>query len=310
MGSRGGARRGFAESARLWAVAVRAYAYPASVVPILLGSVFAFHETGSFLWGRFALALAAGMLYHTACNLINDYYDHAYGVDREDTNGGSGVLVRGEMTPREIILGAGACLAAGTAMGLYLASLCGAALLVIGLAGLLGAIFYTATPYSAKYNALGEPLVFGLMGVGMTLGAYFVQTGRFGWNAVWVSLPQAFLVTAILQANDMRDVADDRRSGIRTLAIMLSAPAARGFLGILLLAPYGLLAALVVLKVLPPPALAALLSLPMALGLIALFRGAAGDRDPRLAFAPHRAAALQLVFGLLMCAGTAIGGGA
>ncbi len=45
-------------------------------------------------------------------------------------------------------------------------------------------------------------------------------------------------MTAILQANDTRDLADDRAGGIRTLSILLGPSGARGFCDILLFAPY------------------------------------------------------------------------
>ena len=292
---------------RLWCIAVRAYAYPASVVPILLGSVYAWFVTGMFYWGNFILALIAGMLYHTGCNLINDYYDFKSGVDREETFGGSGVLLSGEMAPREIAIGASVCLIAGSLIGIYFVLLYGLQILAIGVAGLLGAVFYTATKFSAKYNALGEPLVFAMMGVGMVAGGYVVQTGSLGWNAVWVSLPAAFLVAAILQANDTRDIADDRESGIKTIATLLGPAGARSFFSFLVFSSYVSLGILALTGVVPWTALAAVVSLPMALSLHRLFRTFCVEKHERLTFAPHRTAQLHLIFGLLMSFGIIAG---
>jgi 1,4-dihydroxy-2-naphthoate polyprenyltransferase len=207
---------------------VRAYAYPASIVPILLGGVYARHETGWLLPGHLLLALAAGMLYHTGCNLLNDYYDYRYGVDRPGAFGGNGLLVSGMMTPRQIALGAWASLAVGSLIGFYFVCRYGLPVLVIGIAGFLGAVFYTATPYGLKYHALGEPLVFLRMGVGMVLGGFATQGAGVSARACAASLPVAFLVAAILQANDTRDIAGDRESGVTTLSVILG-PGARGF---------------------------------------------------------------------------------
>ena len=132
MRERGAKRVTFRRRATLWGVAVRAYAYPASIVPVLLGSVYAWYARGVFLPGHFLLALCAGMLYHTGCNLLNDYYDYRYGVDRDEAFGGSGLLVRGLMTPRQIALGAWACLAAGSLVGFYFVCLYGIPVLAIG----------------------------------------------------------------------------------------------------------------------------------------------------------------------------------
>jgi 1,4-dihydroxy-2-naphthoate octaprenyltransferase len=293
--------------ARLWAVAVRAYAYPASIVPVLLGSVCAWSNTGIFLWGHFLLAILAGMLYHTGCNLINDYYDFKYSVDQPHSYGGSGVLLNGRMTPREIAIGSAASLIAGSAIGLYFVYLYGMRILLVGTAGLFGAIFYTASRYSAKYNAWGEPLVFLTMGVGMVLGSYLVQTGSLSWNALWVSLPISFLVAAILQANDTRDIADDRRSTIKTIATLLGSRGARIFYSTLLFAAYASLCVLAATGVVPWTALLAILSLPIAKKLHGLFWTVREERDERLLFAPHRTALLHLVFGLLMTGGIILG---
>ncbi len=229
-----------------WAIAARAYSFPASIVPVVLGAAYAFYASQRFHWGLFLLSLVAGVLYHTACNLINDYYDFKHGVDREGTYGGSGVLVAHQLTPREVLLTAVGCLAAGTLIGMYLiyalyvlyGQHAAMSLAGIGGIGLLAAIFYTATPASAKYNALGEPLVFLMFGPGYVLGAYLLQTGQVTWNAVWMSIPIGFIVTAILQANDTRDLADDRESRIKTASILFGARGARVFLSLLYFAPY------------------------------------------------------------------------
>ena len=123
MSATGMIERSFKRSFKTWAFAVRAYAYPASIVPVVVGSVYAVAEGGRanavpFNWAFFVLALIAGMAYHTACNLLNCYYDYKYGVDTEPTHG-SGLLVSGAMTPREYLVAAWTCLGLGTAIGLY-----------------------------------------------------------------------------------------------------------------------------------------------------------------------------------------------
>lgn len=287
---------------------MRAYAYPASIVPVLLGSIYARHEVEGFLPGHFLLALLAGMLYHTGCNLLNDYYDYHYGVDRPDAFGGNGLLVSGRMTPRQIALGAWACLAAGSLIGFYFVCRYGVPILLIGAAGFLGAVFYTATPYGLKYHALGEPLVFLAMGVGMVLGGFVTQGAEVSVRACAASLPVAFLVAAILQANDTRDIAGDRLSGVKTLSVLLGPRGARVFYYLLLLAAYLSLAGLVAERVVPRLSLLALLSLPLACRLCARFRAFPGEDDERLTPAVQGTAVLHLVFGLLMTAGIALGG--
>lgn len=303
-----GAKKLHTTSAVLLLTAARAYAFPASVVPVLLGSVYAWYARGVFLPGHFLLALLAGMLFHVAANLLNDYYDYRYGVDREGALGGSGLLVAGTMTPRQFAIGAWACLAAGTVIGIYFACRYGAPILALGAAGFLGAVFYTATPCGLKYHALGEPLVFLMMGVGMVLGGWMTQGGAADARACAVSLPVSFLVAAILQANDTRDIPGDRSSGVRTLSVLLGAKGARRFYYLLLGAAYASLGALVALRLVPPASLLALASLPLAWRLCARLRAFTGEGGERLERAAEETAALHLAFGLLMTAGIAVGG--
>ena len=294
-------------SPRTWLTAVRAYSYPASVVPIALGTALAYREAGEVRFGAFVLALIAGILVHTGCNLLNDLYDFRRGVDREDTFGGSGVLVSGALTEDAIARGAWLCLGLAAGLGLTLVGRVGTPLVVLGVFGIAGAVLYTATPVAAKYHALGAPLVFLAMGVGMTVGGYLVQTG--GWNAaiVLASLPVGFLVTAILHANDTRDLADDRASGIHTLAIALGPHGSRVLFSALLVATYASTAALAAVGVVPLAALASFVTLPIAVGLHRLAFSDAAERSESLRDAPERTAKLHLAFGALYTLGIAFG---
>ena len=53
---------------------------------------------------------------------------------------------------------------------------------------------------------LGEPIVFLFMGPVMVMGSYFVQVEELTRTAFLVSLPVAFIVTAILHCNNLRDI--------------------------------------------------------------------------------------------------------
>lgn len=290
-----------------WLKAIRAYSLPASVVPVVLGSVYAWYETGRFSWLLFVLALVAGMSYHVATNLINDYYDYKHGVDREGTLGGSGVLVDRDLAPRQVIVAGYLFLALGTVIGLWFVYELGWPILAIGVAGAVGAIFYTTTPGSAKYNALGEPLVFLMMGVGMVLGAYYIQAETLTWHAVWASLPVAFLVTAILQANDTRDIVDDRAAGITTLSTLLGPTGGRVLYSLLLLGAYLSAIALPAFGIAPWWMLLVLVTLPLAWKLHATFWTYRGIEGQGLVGTVERTAQLHLAFGLLLSIGVALG---
>ena len=291
-----------------WSRATRVYAISASLVPVIVGSVFAWYEHHQFYWLLFGLTLLAAVTYHLACNLINDYYDHKYQVDRPGTFGGSGMIVSGELSPAQVLRAASLLLAIGSAVGLWLAQACGLPLLYLGFAGLLGLVFYTATPFSAKYQALGEPLVFVMMGPLMVLGSYYVQCGIFSWRALFVSLPIGCLVAAILQANDTRDITDNRKSGIRTASILFGPKGARAFLSSLIFGAYVCIAGLLSVSILPIWCALVVLSLPQAAGIHRLYWSVTEEKSERLLGAVENTAKLHMSFGILLAVGMLLGG--
>lgn len=287
---------------KLWAKAVRPYAYSASLVPVAIGGAYARLSGEDFSAARFVVALASGVLLHTAANLWNDYFDFKGGVDREGGGEGSGVLVRREMTPARCFRGAWACAALGMAGGVWLAWQMGWVLLALGVAGLVAALAYSAGPLSPKHRALGEAWVFAAMGVGMTLGGYAAQTGRLDWGAIAVGMPAALLMTLILYANNLRDMESDRAAGLRTLPMLLEPVEAKTLACFVLVVPYGMTFLMAATRQLPLAALLALLTLPLAARWgRRIWREPAGEREV------VGMAQLHMAFGMLFVAGLWIG---
>jgi len=291
-------------TAKTWLQAVRAFSFTASVVPVLLGTVL-----GAFAGGFHPLlgviALVGAMAIHASANLFADYFDFRNGVDADDTYGSSGVLTGGLLTPQEVFLGGLVAMSMAVAVGAYLVTVRGPTIVTLGLIGLLGAYFYTARPLGYKYRALGDFGIFTLFGPLMVLGAYFVQTGRLDWTPLVVAVPIGFLVTAILHANNLRDMPFDRRAGIRTIAMLLGRSGARGMYIGLVVGAYLVVAVLVAMRVVSPLALVVLLTAPIAARNLKLVLRASEPAE--LAMADVMTAQLHMMFGVLMTAGVAIG---
>ena len=289
-------------SAALWWKAVRPYAYSASLVPVAIGGLEAKAAGAEFSGLRFGVALAAGVLVHTAANLWNDYFDFQSGVDRAGGGVGSGVLVAGEMSPAQVFRGASICAALGGAAGLWLATQVGWGIVALGAAGIFGALVYAAGPLSPKHRAGGEVWLFLLMGVGLTLGGHMAQTGRFSWAAVGAGVPAALLMTLLLYANNLRDVPSDRAAGLRTLPMLFKPIEAKFVAGLFAFVPYALTALMALTRRLPTATLLAELSLPLALRWFGgIWKRPVAERDV------VGAAQLHLAFGLLFVVGLAIG---
>lgn len=286
---------------RLWAKAVRPYAYSASLVPVAIGGLQARCAGADFSGWRFIVALLSGLLMHTAANLWNDYYDYKHGVDRKGGGVGSGVLVHGEMTPARCFRGAGACAALAGLAGVWLAWQVGWGLLLLGLAGVAGAWTYSAGPLSPKHHALGEVWVFLLMGVGMTLGGHMAQTGRLAWGAVAAGIPAGLLMTLILYVNNLRDIRSDRQAGLHTLPMLFKPPEAKLLAGLLLAVAYAMTTLMALTRQLPPAILAVWLTLPWS---VRWYRGVwKGPVEEKHVVGM---ALLHLAFGALFATGMAI----
>jgi 1,4-dihydroxy-2-naphthoate octaprenyltransferase len=181
----------------------------------------------------------------------------------------------------------------------------GPVILLLGLIGVFGGFFYTARPLGYKYRALGDLGIFLLFGPLMVLGAFFVQAGTFSWLPLIAALPVGFLVTAILHANNLRDIPFDGRAGIKTLAMVAGSRGSRVIYATLLVGAYVAVVAFSVLGLVPMLALAALLSAPIAVRNLRLIMRASSPGE--MAMADVMTAQLHMAFGVLLTLGVAVG---
>lgn len=288
---------------RVWLRAARPYAFAASIVPVVVGAAAA-ALAGRFSPVAFGLTLAGSLALQTAANLFDEYYDWRSGVDHQGSLGSGHVIQDGWLAPRAVLAAAIASTAFGGLLGLLLAARAGWPILALGLVGALILWGYTAPPLKLAYRGLGEVAVFWAMGVLMVLGSYLVHQPAAGLAApLAASLPIGLLVAAILHANNVRDLDDDRRLGKRTLAALLGPTWARREYDLLVGGAYAAVLAGALAGVLPWTSLLVLLSLPLAWRVRQIV---AHERTARaLVPALPLTAKLHLRFGLLLAAGLA-----
>jgi 1,4-dihydroxy-2-naphthoate octaprenyltransferase len=298
----------------LWLQAVRAFSFTASVIPVLLGGMLALGAPAPRHFWLLPLAVLGGLALHAGTNLLNDYYDFERGVDREGTRGSSGVLVAGMLSPASVRVGGIACFGLAVALAIPVVVVHGWPVLALGGVGLLGGYLYTGRPVAYKYVALGDPLVFLLMGPLMVIGGYLAVTGTWTASVLLASLPIGCLVAAILAANNLRDVRDDAEAGVTTIARLLGHRGGQLEYAALVVGAYALVGVIAVFGLVPgggPPAsapvvsawlLLPLLSAPLALKAVStVLRSRPGD-SAALVGADVLTAQLHLVFGLLLIA--------
>jgi 1,4-dihydroxy-2-naphthoate octaprenyltransferase len=236
-------------------------------------------------------------------NLTNDYFDFRKGADTPKSLGTGGSLLRGDLTPRQVLMGSILSFGVGIAIGLYLVSVTGPFIFWLGLFSVAVGFFYTAGPFALAYVGLGEVAVFIFMGPVMVIGSYYVQAQTVTLPVVLASLPVGFLVAAILHANNLRDLESDRQIGKRTLATLLGRAGANVEYYILVLGTYLSLAVTVLLGIAPWLTLISIVTLPFA---IKLMRIVAAETEPKkLHPVLRQTARLHMQFGLLLVIGWA-----
>ncbi|HKN50041.1 MAG TPA: 1,4-dihydroxy-2-naphthoate polyprenyltransferase [Actinomycetota bacterium] len=268
----------------------------AGVVCVLVGTAAA----GSFIAWRFAAAMVASVAVQVAVNYANDYFDAVKGIDTVHRTGPRRVTSAGLVTPGQMRLATGVALGVASVPGLALAAALGPQVIVVGLFCFAAALGYSGGPRPFASLGLGEVFVFVFFGIVGTVGAAYVQTGRLTALAFAVAVPVGALASALLLANNIRDIDTDAAAGKRTMAVRIGREPARAVFGGLFAVAFAGTAA-IALGFRRAGPLVALVALPLALVPLRLVRSRSDG--PGLIKALLGTARLQLVFGVLLALG-------
>lgn len=201
-----------------WRLAIRPKTLPAALAPVLVGTAVAY-RVGGLHWGAAVAAMLGALLLQVASNLANDVFDYEQGKDTADRLGPVRVVQSKLLTAKEVRAGLTFVIVCSCLVGSYLIGKAGWPVVVLGLASILAALAYTAGPYPLGYHGLGDLFVFVFFGPVAVIGTQYVQCEWVSVEAVWASIPMGLLTTNILVVNNLRDRAEDGRTGKRTLAV-------------------------------------------------------------------------------------------
>jgi len=285
-------------------LAARPKTLAAAAAPVLVGAGLAAQH------GRFAAlpavaALIGALLIQIATNLANDYYDFVRGGDTDERVGPIRVTQAGLLEPRTVWRGMVVTLALAFAVGIYLVAVGGWPIVWIGLASLVCAVAYTGGPFPLAYHGLGDVFVFVFFGLIAVGGTYWVQALAWPPDVLLAGVGLGALNTAILVANNLRDIDSDRAAGKRTLAVRLGRTGTRVEYTVLLALGAATPVAGVLLYGWPNSALLALAALLLAGGPARLV-WTAGE-PVRLIAALEGTARVVAVYGVLLAVGLAWG---
>jgi len=299
-----------------WVAGARLRTLPLAVAPVVVGTgaaigfLYTLGDDDLTRWSdvsgwevtlRAVLALVVSLALQVAVNYANDYSDGIRGTD-DDRVGPFRLTGSRAATPDQVRNAAFAAFGVAAVAGLALVALSGQWwLLIVGVACVLAAWYYTGGRRPYGYAGLGEIAVFIFFGLVAVLGTMYTQTGTVTWAALAGAIAIGSLACAVLVANNLRDIPTDTLAGKLTLAVRLGDAGTRRFYLFLVAVPF--LAALAVVPTHPWAALA-LLAIPLA---VPPARTVA-DNAQGLALLPvlRDTGRLSLIYALLLAVGLAL----
>ena len=228
-----------------WIEAARLRTLPLSVSGIIVGSMYALaHPTDEILtptdvfnWRLFGFAILTTLGLQILSNFANDYGDGIKGTDNEDRIGPKRAIQSGVITPaamkRAIIITSFLTLLSAIALIYYAFGdtniYYSVFYLVLGILAILSAIRYTVGNTAYGYRGYGDVFVFVFFGLVSTLGVNFLYSKQIDFELILPAMAVGFLSVGVLNLNNMRDEASDKKSGKNTVVVKIGGEKAKKY---------------------------------------------------------------------------------
>jgi 1,4-dihydroxy-2-naphthoate octaprenyltransferase len=228
-----------------WIEAARLRTLPLSVSGIIVGSMYALANptddvltpTEVFNWRLFAFAILTTLGLQILSNFANDYGDGVKGTDNEDRVGPKRAIQSGVISPKAmkkaIVITSILTLISAIVL-IYLAfknTNLGYSLFYLGLGilAIASAIRYTVGNSAYGYRGFGDLFVFVFFGLVSTLGVNFLYSKQLDWILILPATAIGLLSVAVLNLNNMRDEASDKKSGKNTIVVKIGVANAKKY---------------------------------------------------------------------------------
>ncbi len=261
-------------TARDWIGAARLRTLPLAAAPVLIGTGAARSTGPEFHWVIALACLAVAVLLQIGVNFTNDYSDGIRGTDAERV-GPARLTASGRVRPRTVLIVGLLFFALAAAVGVAIVVRTGQWwLLAVGAACIVAAWFYTGGKRPYGYYGLGEVFVFIFFGLVATLGTTWVQIFALPQQAWLGAIAAGLFACAVLLANNLRDIDQDRAVGKRTLSVLIGRRATQVLYTLFVLAPFAISSFLALLFPIAWLALMALLAALPAVLIVWTYRRA------------------------------------
>lgn len=257
-----------------WIGAARLRTLPLAVAPVILGTGAAQIVDRNLHWVIALACLAVAVLLQVGVNFANDYSDGIRGTDARRV-GPARLTASGRVPARRVLTVALVFFALAAIAGLAIVIRTQQWwMLAVGAACIVAAWFYTGGKRPYGYNAMGELFVFVFFGLVATLGTTWVQAFFLPLEAWLSAIAAGLFACAVLLANNLRDIDQDREVGKRTLTVLIGKRATQGLFTVFVLVPFVLAGWIAVLYPIAWLSLLALLAALPALLIVWTYREA------------------------------------
>ncbi len=219
-----------------WIQAARLRTLPLSVSGIIVGSIHAMSQS-IFNWKIVIFAFTTTLGFQVLSNFANDYGDGVKGTDNNDRIGPKRAIQSGVISAkamkRAMILTS--ILTLVSAILLIYVSFKGEyflysmIFLTLGILAIVSAIRYTVGTGAYGYRGFGDIFVFVFFGLVSTIGIYFMFAKSIDWLLFLPAIAIGFLSVGVLNLNNMRDEASDRKSNKNTIVVKIGAANAKKY---------------------------------------------------------------------------------
>jgi len=218
---------------RRYFLATRPKFFPASVLPVIAGTIWGAVLVGQLDLAAAVVALLATMAVHAASNVFNDVGDELNGTDRNNEKhihpftGGSRFIQNGVLSLDQMKRWASTLFGLGIIFGLLLIFLKGIEVLYFGLAGIALGMLYSLPVVQLSGRGVGELAIAVAFGVLPVCGAAWLQSGVLDMTVLLISIPISCWVAGILLINEVPDRIADEQAGKRTWPVRFGLDGAR-----------------------------------------------------------------------------------
>ena len=223
-----------------WIAAARLRTLPLAFTPILIGTGAAMLVVDEFHWVIALFCLIVAVALQIGVNYANDYSDGVRGTD-DHRVGPPRLTASRKVKPRAVLSVALLFFAIAAVAGLAITIRTQQWwMIAVGAVCILAAWFYTGGKRPYGYYGLGELFVFVFFGLVATLGTTWVQAFALPQEAWFGAVGAGLLACAVLLANNLRDIDQDRKAGKRTLTVLIGRTATRWLFTVFVLAAFGI----------------------------------------------------------------------